>query len=290
MCAADPGVVLGLYRSRHQPGIFDAAHRLGVRTLDTAYNYHRFGSHRALRRVAGDVLAEFDISTKVGFFPGDGGEPFHSLAPGLLTEAVQRAVDDLGQTPALVLLHNPERTLETLSLGDAADQFGAAAAVLQRAVDSGLAASWGVSTWHADRVLRVVAEIPKVHRPRPHVAMVRAGLLVSGRELEASERLARLLGVNEVWGMSPFGGDLDTSIWAKVDSRMFMAEECSARQAAFRVAAELPRVDQVVVGTDSPDHLVELVTAATVRPDMERVAAYRDLLRSRATRTPQPTS
>ncbi len=78
--------------------------------LDTAYNYRAFTSHRRLTATAGDLLSEFMISTKVGFFPGD-REPEHSLDPVRLRRAIHQSVQDLGIQPDVVLLHNPERTL-----------------------------------------------------------------------------------------------------------------------------------------------------------------------------------
>lgn len=46
---------------------------LGVTNLDTAYNYRGFTSHRTLASTASDLLSEFTISTKVGFFPSSRG-------------------------------------------------------------------------------------------------------------------------------------------------------------------------------------------------------------------------
>jgi aryl-alcohol dehydrogenase-like predicted oxidoreductase len=89
---------------------------LGVCSVDTAYNYRGFTSHRVLAETAGDLLAEFTLSTKVGFFPGTGGRVVHCLQPGPLRTAIERAVDDLGRTPDVVFLHNPERTLASVNI------------------------------------------------------------------------------------------------------------------------------------------------------------------------------
>jgi len=47
-----------------------------------------------------------------------------------------------------------------------------------------------------------------------------------------------------------------------VDLHTFLAadQECSTRQAAFRLAYELPCVARVAVGTSNPAHLRELVS------------------------------
>ncbi|HWR49332.1 MAG TPA: hypothetical protein VN327_17240, partial [Pseudonocardiaceae bacterium] len=81
--------------------------------LDTGYNYLGFTSHRTLARTAGDLLPEFMISTKVGFFPGS-ARAEHSLDPRRLRQAVEESVEDLCRPPDVVLLHNPERTLAAL--------------------------------------------------------------------------------------------------------------------------------------------------------------------------------
>ncbi|MFK8909432.1 hypothetical protein [Streptomyces sp. YS-3] len=64
---------------------------------------------------AGDLLPNFSLSTKVGFFPGG-----HSLDPARLRTAVEQAVKDLGREPDLVFLHNPEHSAsDTGRLGPA---------------------------------------------------------------------------------------------------------------------------------------------------------------------------
>jgi pyridoxine 4-dehydrogenase len=99
-----------------------------VRGLDTAYNYQRFTSHRVLARVAGDLLGEFALSTKVGFFAN--GDPAgcaqHSLETARLREAVEQSTEDLDRTPDLVFLHNPERTLAGLPTSEGRCQLAAA--------------------------------------------------------------------------------------------------------------------------------------------------------------------
>ncbi|WP_343336045.1 hypothetical protein [Streptomyces sp. SUK 48] len=69
-----------------------------------------FRSHQILARTAGDLLPEFTVSTKVGYFSGpDGAE--HSLDPMRWHTAVELAAEDLGREPGLVFLHNPEHSL-----------------------------------------------------------------------------------------------------------------------------------------------------------------------------------
>jgi pyridoxine 4-dehydrogenase len=111
-----------------------------VHGLDTAYNYQRFTSHRALSRVAGDLLRQFSLSTKLGFFAnGDlAGYTQHSLDTARLREAVERSIGDLGRTPDFVFLHNPERTLSGLPTSEGRRQLVAAGNALAETVAAGL--------------------------------------------------------------------------------------------------------------------------------------------------------
>jgi pyridoxine 4-dehydrogenase len=238
-----------------------------------------------LRHTAGGLLNSFSVSTKVGFFPAcDGGRPTHDLNPDRLRSALEQSAEELGQRPSVVLLHNPEESLRGLSAASGADTLIPACGALKHAVSAGLADSWGISTWQPRSIADALTSVPVDDRPRPAVVMVRSGLLVSAPGLEAGEHLAALLNPVQIWGMSPFGGDTSDPVWKSIDSRLFLAADqpCSRWQAAFRVAAELPNVDQLVVGTDSVEHVRELVEAAELRPNREAVTTYRRLLQVRA--------
>ncbi|MEV4253851.1 aldo/keto reductase [Spirillospora sp. NPDC049652] len=155
MRADDRGVVLGLHRSRHRRHTLEAALDLGVRRLDTAYNYLRFASHRALTEVAGDLLGEFEISTKVGLFP-DG----HSLDPLRLRRAVEQSATELGRPPDLVFLHNPEQSLHGLPEPLGRDVLAAAVNALTDSVQMGLFNRWGISSWNAEALMPYLGEVP----------------------------------------------------------------------------------------------------------------------------------
>jgi pyridoxine 4-dehydrogenase len=152
MRGTDSRITLGLYRSRHERGLLEGALKLGVRALDTGYNYLGFTSHRTLARTAGDLLSEFTISTKVGFFPGAAGAE-HSLSPRRLFEAVEKSAEDLCLPPDVVLLHNPERTLASLRPGAGSDCLAAACAALHEASAAALCGSWGISSWDPQSLL-----------------------------------------------------------------------------------------------------------------------------------------
>nr|MCY0979558.1 aldo/keto reductase [Streptomyces tirandamycinicus] len=265
MRTTDGNVVLGLYRSGHARDVLEAAADLGVARLDTASNYLRHRSHEVLQTVAGDLLPNFSVSTKVGYFPGE-----HSLAPARLRAGVEQAAKDLGREPDAVLLHNPEHSHPD------AETFTQACAVLSDAAQAGLCGGWGVSSWDPRPLVDLDA-------PRPDVLMVRSGLLVGVDVLEAAEALVARWRPSQVWGMSPFGGSTTEAVWGKFDPRIFLRDSppTTRVQAAFRSAYGLPRVDAVAVGTDNVDHLRELVDALAYEVDDQVVREYRQLLQTR---------
>lgn len=284
MRRADARVALGLYRSRHERGLLEGALTLGVRALDTSDNYLGFTSHQTLAHTAGDLLVEFTISTKVGFFPSTAGAE-HSLDPRRLRQAVEESAEDLSRPPDVVLLHNPERTLAALTPGAGSDCLAAACTALHEASAAGLCGSWGISSWDPRPLLAVVTSARTTTIPVPDVLMARAGLLVGADILDAGDALAAWcgLGARDRWGMSPFAGRATDPVWAAVNVRAFLDadQECSPLQAAFRVAYELPPVSRIVVGTNRVDHLRDLVTAVRLRADESRIRRYRELLRAK---------
>jgi pyridoxine 4-dehydrogenase len=257
---------------------------LGVTDLDTAYNYRSFTSHRTLASTASDLLSEFTISTKVGFFPSSRG-PEHCLDPARLRQAVHQSLQDLGAQPDVVLLHNPEWTLAELEREQGRDRWAAACTALDDVTAAGWCRSWGLACWDPRPVLTVLDR----RLPAPTLVMVRAGLLVRAEILDAREQLATWFGLDRHarWGMSPCGGQTTDPVWVEVDARQFLetGQDCPPIPAAFRVAYEFPRVSRVAVSTSSEEHLAELVAAAALDTDDNRITRYRSLLRAKALTT-----
>lgn len=252
-----------------------------MRGIDTAYNYRGFTSHRALARVAADLVGEFTLSTKVGYFPSDsGGRSVHSLEPARLRAAVDRSVHELGRTPDVVFLHNPEVALSGLTADEAHDQLIAACAVLADAVTAGACGSWGIATWDARPVAATLEQ--SASGIQPGALLLRAGLSVAEPILVAGETLCRVLNVppQRRWGMSPFSGSTADPVWSAIDLGAFLAayETVSAPQAAFRLAFELPSVTRVAVGTSNPKHLRDLVDAADLTVSDAAIRRYRELI------------
>lgn len=235
--------------------------------------------------MARDLLGEFTISTKVGFFPGDRGTE-HCLDPARLRQAVYESVRDLGVQPDVVMLHNPERTLAELAPKQGRDRWAAACYAMDDMAAAGWCRSWGIACWDPRPVLTVLER----ELPTPALIMVRAGLLVRAEILDASERLATCfgLGTHARWGMSPFGGVATHPVWDQVDARQFLqgtTQECSPVLAAFRIAYELPHVSRMTVSVGTVEHLAELAAAAALDANDNRITRYRSLLRAKAVTT-----
>jgi aryl-alcohol dehydrogenase-like predicted oxidoreductase len=119
--------------------------------------------------------------------------------------------------------------------------------------------------------------------------MIRAGLSVPCDVIDAAEHLATAWGIttDRLRGMSPFGGNSRDQTWGLFDPRLFLADTdrgATRMQAIFRAAFFLPDVASVVVGSDDPHHLRELVDAVDLDLAPGVVARYRELVRRRQTR------
>ncbi|GAB2990143.1 hypothetical protein GCM10023080_064940 [Streptomyces pseudoechinosporeus] len=277
MRRADARVVLGLHRSRHERRLLTGALDLGVTAIDTSTNYLGFRSHQTLAHMANDLLPKFTLSTKVGYFPGP-NRVEHSLNPVRLCDAVRQAARDLRREPDLVFLHNPEHSLREAAPHNR-ETLAQACAALNDASAKGLCGSWGIASWDPSPLPSLIdATIP-----RPSVLMVRAGLMVGVRALDAADALVATwdLGDSMVWGMSPFGGSTRAPVWDRIDTRVFLRDGgwLSRIQAAFRAAYRLPEVGTVAVGTDEPAHLKQLMDALSDEVDEQVIQQYRSLLR-----------
>ncbi len=239
--------------------------------LDTAAAYLGFRSHAVLAETAADLLPKFTLSTKVGFFPNTGGAE-HSLDPSRLRLAIEKAARELGREPDTVLLHNPERSLTSLSPDEGHALLGSACTALVDAARDGLCRAWGAAVWDT----RLLGVIRLEDLPPPDVLMVRAGFLVGIELLDSTTVLRNVWQAGETWGMSPFGGG-NGKVWEDFDPRPFLRtphDGLSRAQAAFRTAFHLPSAAAVAVSTDNPGHLAQLVQALGAKVDTTAVSQY----------------
>ncbi len=284
--------MLGLHRAAHRRDVLAHALSIGVNRLDTAYNYLRFGSHRMLAATIEDLVGCFAVSTKVGFFPV-GHRMEHSLDPARLRGAVRESVDTLGTVPDVVFLHSPERSLTELDVSTAAERLAAASGVVAELAAAGWCNRWGIATWDP-RPLAHVAAAQDAEVMAPEVLMVRAGLLVPADVLAAAEQLAHRFAVRAEnrWGMSPFAGRCTDPVWEAVNTRAFLAPtvRSSPVQAAFAAAYAIPEVHWLVVGTNRPVHLDQLVAASRLPLDHAAIDGYRRRLTEATARARVATS
>ncbi|MDW6064286.1 hypothetical protein SAZ11_48080 [Streptomyces sp. FXJ1.4098] len=122
--------------------------------------------------------------------------------------------------------------------------------------------------------------------------MVRVGLTVSAAILNAVDELVDRAETTELWGMAPFAGNADDSIWQTVDTSVFLlpGQQGSALQAGVATAFAIPEVTRLAVGTSDVEHLAEAVGGSRLKVSTERVTEYRALLRERATVSAGATS
>lgn len=149
---------------------------------------------------------------------------------------------------------------------------------MTRLRDEGLCHAWGLSTWDPTPLLGRIVPVP------PDVLMIRSGLMVPARVLDAAEQLADQIQPVELRGMAPLGGHSDDPAWEQVDTRLFLAagQQANRIQAAVAAAFNLPAVQAVTAGTGDPAHLVELAAAARLDVNPDAIARYRTLIRERA--------
>lgn len=243
--------------------------------LDTAFSYSDFAAHRLIAAIDASITQQLSITTKIGFFP-DG----HDLTPKRLAGAAHQIADELGRAPDTLLLHNPERSARV---------FAGACEEMVRLREAGLCGAWGISTWNPGALLGTSAPEP------PDVLMVRCGLKVPARVLDAAEQFISELRPGEVRGMSPFGGTTADQMWSKVDPGRFLvaasqATEPSRFQSALAVAFAVPRVSAIAVGTGDTSHLNQLCDAVGLRADPNTMARYRAMLTQRSTLSNKETA
>ena len=166
------------------------------------------------------------------------------------------------------------------------DALVQACVTLDATVAKGLCAAWGVASWDPSALLSLIDTTV----PRPAGLMVRAGLLVGARTLDAADALTEAWGLegDKVWGMSPFGGCADTPVWGQDrPTRLPPGRQPTLpRTGGVRAACHLPRVGSVAVGTNEPAHLGELVGVPAGGVDERTVQEYRSLLRDRSRAQP----
>jgi len=167
----------------YQQAITRALER-GVNVIDTAVNYRRQRSERAIGTVLEEVIGrglvardEVVVATKGGFItldasardashyitdtylrtgivdPGDVIANAHCMAPRFLADQIERSRQNLGlETLDVYYVHNPEIQLDEIERPEFVGRLRAAFEAMERAVAEGKIARYGVATWNGFRV------------------------------------------------------------------------------------------------------------------------------------------
>jgi len=164
-----------------------AAYERGVNVFDTAINYRLMRAERSVGRALAK-LAKRDpsarsrvfVATKGGFLVHDGESALparrwyeenlirtgvlrsgdvaagcHAMSPRFVEAMLERSRANLGlATLDLYYLHNPETQLEDTPIDVVHDRLRAAFTTLEKAVDDGRVARYGVATWAGFRSRR----------------------------------------------------------------------------------------------------------------------------------------
>ncbi|MBI2890416.1 MAG: aldo/keto reductase [Nitrospirae bacterium] len=155
----------------------------GLNVIDTAVNYRRQLSERAIGRALerlgreGVPRSSVFVSTKGGYIPGDAAyrgstrawfeetllrpglvKPedivagCHCIAPGYLSHQIDVSRHNLGvETLDLYYLHNPEQQLDEVDRSEFERGLARAFEVLERAADDGRVRFYGTATWNGYR-------------------------------------------------------------------------------------------------------------------------------------------
>lgn len=284
---------VGTYRGDMSPGTDEmqeeALYRLfslGCNVVDTAPNYRGGHSEKcvglALSRAIRDRVCERDaifIATKAGLVP-EGvqlspnfsmGPEYSCFDPDYLENSLAASLERLNlQTVDCVFLHN----LELLKLADPANfehNYSMVARRMELMVESGMAASWGISSWNGFRV-------PPEH---PEYLNVKILLTHAGNNLKYLQLPLGLWGSEAItarWqeGQSILQNNHGLHIFANSPllqgelERVF-ADSPQMIEKAVCFTRDAPNVSVVLLGMKSPAHIKAWERMRLITPDMEEI-------------------
>ena len=298
-----------------------------VNVFDSAINYRGQKSERAIGRALSAAFArgaaardEVFVATKGGYLPHDSDDPRdprryvqetflatgiaprseiagggNCIAPGYLEDQIERSRGNLGlETIDLYYLHNIESQRSAVDARTFRTRLVRAIEALERAVDSGKIARWGLATWDG---LRVPPEHPEhlslaetrkaaeevagadhhfaaVQLPN-NIAMAQA---VAYPSQETGEVRLPALSAASKLGLAAFGsasllqgrlaGDLPDEVEAAFPTA------APGAQRAIQFSRSSPGMTTALVGVSTAEHARENFALAGVSPaDLSRVLA-----------------
>ncbi|KUL46738.1 aldo/keto reductase [Streptomyces regalis] len=265
-----PDLALGTYRCRDIPQAAVHAVACGGTWIDTAPNYHHGRAQTQLQPVlAGNP--DLRVSTKVGFFTPDIATA--ARGAGVLTPAEaasgqclthryvawqsRRTTAELGRTPDIVFVHNPERAARPH------DAIASAFTALEVEARAGRIGGYGVATWTGFEGTFSVADLLDIATrcggPGHHLAAVQlpVSLVVLkpvAQALDGTGPLAEATaaGLDTFVSAPLHGGELPAMV---TDELAHLIDPGSTpAEAALRVTASAPGAKRILLGSGRAQH------------------------------------
>ncbi|MFJ6926464.1 aldo/keto reductase [Streptomyces nigra] len=265
-----PDLALSTYRCRDIPQAAVHAVACGASWIDTATNYHHGRSQTQLQPVLA-ANPDLRVSTKVGFFTPDiataardagvvtpaEAASGHCLTHRYVAWQSGRNAAELGRTPDVVFVHNPERATRPR------DAIAAAFTALEVEARAGRIGGYGVATWTGFEGAFTVADLLDIASrcggPDHHLAAVQLPVSLVmlkplAQALDGTGPLAEATaaGLNTFASAPLHGGELPAMVTDQL--AQLIDSDASPAEAALRVTASTPGVNHILLGSGRAQH------------------------------------
>ncbi|GGW31577.1 aldo/keto reductase [Streptomyces caelestis] len=265
-----PDLALGTYRCRNIPQATVHAIACGATWIDTAPNYHHGRAQPQLQSVLAGNL-DLRVSTKAGFFTPDiataardagvltpaEAASGHCLTHRYVAWQSRRNATELGRTPDLVFVHNPERAARPH------DAIAGAFTALEVEARAGRIGSYGVATWTGFEGAFSVADLLDIATrcggPGHHLAAVQLPVSLVmlkpvAQALDGTGPLAEATaaGLNTFISAPLHGGELPAMVTDEL--AQLIDPGTTPADAALLVTVSTPGVNHVILGAGRAQH------------------------------------
>jgi aryl-alcohol dehydrogenase-like predicted oxidoreductase len=264
-----------------------AAAENGINFFDTAINYRHQRSERAIGKALRELSRdEIVVCTKAGYLtpgavpaslrPEDVLQDMHSMAPDFLADQIERSRANLGvDTIDVFYLHSPETQLgaRTREEFEAAIRF--AFAELERQVERGRICWYGAATWNGFRMKgalslpRLAALAIEEGGPEHHfrfiqlpfnMGMVEAYTARPDNVLTAAASLGIAVVASATLAQTRVLRDMPANVAVQIPGL------ATSAQRAIQFTRSTPGISVALVGMGRPEHVMENLGVAKVRP------------------------
>jgi aryl-alcohol dehydrogenase-like predicted oxidoreductase len=289
----------------------------GFNVVDSAINYRFQRSERAIGKALKQVAAsgiprnEIVLCTKAGFLTPDSDMPVdlneyfsrefiergvfrpedvaagcHCMAPGYLSDQLDRSLRNLGvECVDVFYLHNPETQLTEIPAEEFRRRIQAAFTFFESAVADGKISAYGLATWNAFREepnapgylsLEQMADIAREIAGEDHhfrfvqlplnlampEALTRANQKVAGKTM-AMVQAARPLGITLVSSAALLQGQLTKNLPAYMRDALGLASDSAL---ALQFVRSVPGLTTALVGMSQIKHVEANLALVGVEP------------------------